>query len=116
MCSDEDKFCCLFQAVDRNFVKLNSAVRRYLLYTLPTGATAGLVKYSSDSTDISGGMQPVVTQSDRDYLANRVPLEKRGGTAIGKGLRRAERVMFTSYYSNTHVIGWGHLLPSSRQQ
>lgn len=78
-----------FQNIDRNYVKLNSAVRRYLLYTVPTGAWVGLVRYSSDATDISGGLQLVNSSAVRNFLADRVPLEKKGGTAIGKGLKRA---------------------------
>lgn len=67
-------------------------MRRYLLYTVPTGARVGLVKYSSTANDISGGLQLVDSSAVRNLLADRVPLEKKGGTAIGKGLKAALNV------------------------
>ncbi|XP_067949142.1 calcium-activated chloride channel regulator 3A-1-like isoform X2 [Watersipora subatra] len=76
-----------------NFIKLNSAVRRYLLYTVPMGASVGLVKYSSRATIITPNLVKVNSTSTRQMLASMVPLEKGGNTAIGQGLRAALQVL-----------------------
>ena len=71
---------------------MNAAVRRYLLYTVPTGASVGLVKYSRDATSLTNGLVKIDNAADRQALANLVPLEKNGNTAIGKALLRAKQV------------------------
>lgn len=75
---------------------MNSAVRRYLLFTIPDGANVGLVKYSSSAHNITTGLVNVVNRTVRETLADLVPLEYSGATAIGKGLILAQRVSIGS--------------------
>jgi len=74
---------------------MNAAVRRFLLYTLPTGAEVGMVEYSSTAQEIIS-MTPVTDFATRAWLADQVPLKHNGGTAIGRGLLAAKDVSMSS--------------------
>ncbi|KAF6020746.1 hypothetical protein EB796_020902 [Bugula neritina] len=79
---------------DNNYyIKVNAAARRYLLYTAPDGASVGLVKYSSAATTLTKSLRKINSLADRKDLANLVPLEKKGGTAIGRGLLAAKQLL-----------------------
>jgi len=83
----------LCKKINNNYyIKVNAAARRYLLYTAPDGASVGLVKYSSAATTLTKSLRKINSLADRKDLANLVPLEKKGGTAIGRGLLAAKQV------------------------
>ena len=65
----------------------------YLNFTVAKGTSVGLVKYNNTAYNLTTGLRKINNQEDRDYLMNLVPKkERKGGSAIGLGLRLATKV------------------------
>ena len=65
----------------------------YLNFTVAKGTRVGLVKYNNTAYNLTTGLRKINNQEDRDYLMNLVPKrERKGGSAIGLGLRLATKV------------------------
>ena len=80
---------------------MNAAAKRFVRYTVPTGTYVALVKYTSIATALTSGFRKIHSDEDRQFLAHLIPLQRRGGTNIGKGLRKAKEVgliMFCKVY------------------
>lgn len=78
-------------------MKLHAAVTMYLNFTVAKGAQIGLVKYNNTGYNVTDGLITIDGQDDRKWLMDRIPMERRGGSAIGKGLKCAIDVRFSRH-------------------
>lgn len=75
-----------------------TAVRRFLLYTLPKGSKVGLVEYSSRAQILTPQLEKITDDVSRRTLSGKVIPKKTGKTAIGQGLLRAKQVREACYF------------------
>ena len=59
---------------------------------MPTGASVGLVEYSTQADALTNALVTIMGEAERQMLANLVPLKGQGLTAIGRGLLLAKQV------------------------